>query len=241
MNRINTALRALSYAGVLSLMIPLAAMADGLRVSPVTLEVIAPGATSTLTLRNDGRDPMTVQARVFLWEQVNGQERLQPTDAVVVSPPMTQLRPGAEQTVRVVRTSSTPVRGEEAYRVYIDEVPDRSRLQAGQVAFATRLRIPVFFTDAQARMPQVGWSLVQSGGTMYLEARNAGDVRLRLANMELMRGNAMVFRRNGLFGYVLGGSSMRWPLGSAGRIGTASGNLRATTNRGILNAPVVAR
>lgn len=241
MNRMNLALRAFACVAALSVLAPIAALADGLRVSPVTLDITAPGATANLTLRNDGREPMTVQARVFRWQQVNGEERLQPTNAVVVSPPMTQLRPGAEQTVRVVRTDSTPVRGEEAYRVYIDEVPDRSRLQAGQVAFATRLRIPVFFTESRAQLPQVSWSLVQRGGTVFLEARNTGDVRLRVANPELTRANAVAFRRSGLFGYVLGGSSMRWALGPASRIGTAGANLRATTNQGIINAQVAAR
>lgn len=241
MRPINATLRAIACATALAMLTPVAALADGLRVSPVTLEVTAPGATTTLTLRNDGREPMTVQARVFRWVQQNGQERFEPTNAVVVSPPMTQLRPGAEQTVRVVRTGTSPVRGEEAYRIYIDEVPDRSRLQAGQVAFATRLRIPVFFTEAGARLPQVSFALTQSGGMAYLEAHNAGDVRLRLGNVRLTRGGSAVVRRDGLFGYALGGSTMRWPLGPAARIGTARADLTATTSRGALNAPVAAR
>ncbi|ATX64548.1 fimbrial biogenesis chaperone [Roseinatronobacter bogoriensis] len=224
-----------------ALLIPALARADGLRVSPVTLAVTAPGAATTLTLRNDGRDLKTVQARVFRWTEHNGRERMEVTNDVVVSPPMTQLRPGAEQTLRVVRTSTAPVRGEEAYRIYIDEVPDRTRLQAGQVAFVTRLRIPAFFTDPRATPPQVGFSLVRSGGTTFLEARNTGDVRLRLGNVRLTRGNNVIVRRDGLMGYALGNSTMRWPVGAASQIGNANVNLAASTSLGTLNAPVSSR
>ncbi|MDD7973578.1 molecular chaperone [Roseinatronobacter alkalisoli] len=238
MKRVNAVLCSIMCV---ALLIPAVARAGGLRVSPVTVEVTAPGAATTLTIRNDGREIKTVQARVFRWTERNGQDRMESTNDVVVSPPMTQLRPGAEQTLRIVRTSSASVRGEEAYRIYIDEVPDRTRLQAGQVAFVTRLRIPAFFADPRARPPQVSFTLVQSGGATFLEARNQGDVRLRLANVRLTRGNSTVVRRDGLLGYALGNSTMRWPIGAASRIGNASANLAAATSLGTLNAPVSSR
>ncbi len=102
-----------------------AATAQGLRVSPTTLEVIAPGAATTLTLVNQGRTVMTVQARIFRWTQANGQEQFDATGDVVVSPPMVQIAPGQQQVLRIVRTTRSPVRGEEAYRLYIDQIPDR--------------------------------------------------------------------------------------------------------------------
>jgi len=81
------------------------ARAEGLRVAPVLLEVQAPGAQTSLTLRNVGKQPITVQARVFAWDQGAGKDRLVPTRDVVVSPPITQVRPGAEQSIRIVRTT----------------------------------------------------------------------------------------------------------------------------------------
>lgn len=240
MKRIASALHVLALTATLALLPPVAASADGLRVAPVTLEVTAPGAATSLTLRNTAQQPKTVQIRVFRWVQVDGQERYEPTNDVVASPPMTQLAPNATQTVRVVRTASTAVRGEEAYRVIVDEVPDRSQSRAGTVAFATRLSIPVFFTEPGVRLPQVTWALRQSGNTVVLEARNAGDVRLRLANITLRRGGTVVYRHEGLFGYVLGRSSMRWRLGPVSRIGLAGMNLQATTSQGSLDATISA-
>lgn len=214
------------------------AHADGLRVAPVLLEVTAPGAATTLTLRNEGNLPITVQSRVFHWTQVDGLEYHQPTQDVVVSPPITQLAPGTTQTVRVVRTSRAPVQGEEAYRIYVDELPNRTQRQGGTVSFATRMRIPLFFVQPGATLPAVTWSLRRSSDYVLLEAQNSGNVRLRLSDLTLARGGSPVAQQNGLVGYVLGNSVMRWSLGPASRIGGTGLNLRADTNRGALQADV---
>lgn len=241
MTGFSSRLRALGLAALLGLMAPLTADAEALRVSPVMLEIPAPAATATLTLGNQANQPRTVQIRVFRWLQEGGQERFVPMSDVVASPPMTELAPGARQTVRIVRPDGAPQRGEEAYRLFIDEVPDRTVRQGGTVRFATRFRIPVFFVEPGARLPQVEWSVRQHGNMAVLEARNIGDTRLRIADAELRRGGNVVYSKNGLFGYVLGGATMQWPLGPVSRIGTAGLELQASTSQGLLHAPVAAR
>jgi len=231
--------RLLSLVAALSAMAWGMAHAEGLRVAPTSLDIPAPGATETLTLRNGGDAPIVVQARVFRWVQEGGSERYVPTREVVVSPPMTQLAPGATQTVRIIRTAKTRVNDEEAYRVFIDEIPDRSRLRPGQVAFATRLRIPVFFTARGATRADVRWSIRRQGGAAVLTARNAGQSRLKLADLRLLRNGRTVYRQDGLFGYVLGGSEMRWVLKQG--VGGGRLELRAETNQGAIRTDVAGR
>jgi fimbrial chaperone protein len=215
------------------------ARAEGLRVAPVLLEVQAPGAQTSLTLRNVGKQPITVQARVFAWDQGAGKDRLVPTRDVVVSPPITQVRPGAEQSIRIVRTTKSKVRGQESYRVLVDEVPDLSRQRSGTVDFTTRLSIPVFFTAPGSTKAQVAWSVRGSGAGAYLEARNSGQQNLRLVDLRLSRGGSRVYGKPGLFGYVLGGATMRWPLGAVS--GGGGLTLTATTAAGDYHASVSAR
>lgn len=224
----------------LALALPTAVAAEGLRVSPVLLEVPAPGAATTLTLRNDGSEPVTVQSRAFRWSQQDGRESLQRSTDVVVSPPAIRLAPGASQKVRVVRTAKSAVQGEEAYRVIVNEIPDQGRRRGGAVAFATELRIPVFFVGRGARNPDVSWSLRNSGNATYLVARNRGDSRLRLADLQVTGASGAKASRPGLVGYVLGGSSMQWPLASAGRLGN-SARIKAATNLGALDVSVGGR
>lgn len=227
-------------AVLMALILPAPMLAEGLRVSPVVLEVPSPGSATTLTLKNEGKAPLTVQARVFRWTQQQGSERLERTSDVVVSPPAVQLAPGATQTVRVVRTAGAPVRGEEAYRVVINEVSDQYRRGAGAVAFATELRIPVFFAAADVRMPDVSWALRQSGNATWLVAVNRGDSRLRLADLQLKGASGAKVAHQGLPGYVLGGASMQWPIAPAGRLG-ASARLTVVTNVGSLDTGVASQ
>lgn len=210
---------------------PAIAGAEGLRVAPVSLDIVAPAAAAALSVQNLGRRPTTVQARVFRWVQRNGVERLEATGDVVVSPPITRVPPGGQLTIRVIRTSKAAARAEEAYRILVDEVPDRAQAQVGTVAFVARLRIPVFFLPAATEPPRVNWRLVRNGGVLLLEGRNTGGSRLRLAEVTLGGGGQVLYRNPGLMGYVLAGGTMRWPVAPAGR-GAVAPQIEATTNIG---------
>lgn len=209
--------------------------ADGLRVAPTGLDISAPQAAAALTVENMGRAPSTVQARVFRWSQSGGRERFEPTRDVVVSPPMSRVPPRGRLTVRVIRVSKAPLREEEAYRVFIDEVPDRARQAPGTVNFVTRLRLPVFFSPVAAEPARVTWRMVRADGALAIEARNSGGRRLRLADVSLSQGGRVIHRQPGLFGYVLPNGTMRWPL--AGGAGGAN-IIQAQTNLGPYRAAI---
>ncbi len=207
-------------------LIALAGPASGasLSVSPILLEAVAPQQMATLTLRNTGAAAIFGQVRVFGWTQVNGLDVLSPTNAITGSPPMAEIRPGTDYTIRVVRVASQPVVGEEAYRLVVDEVPDASARRNGLVAVALRYVIPVFFLAPSAGQGRLAWSIERSEGKSFLTATNAGDRRIQLRDLTL--GGKPVAR--GLSGYVLGRSQRKWPLTSV------STNLAvtATSDRG---------
>src|SRR5258705_840711 len=98
--------------------------AASLQVAPVKVEVASPGAATTVKLRNEGTTPLNAQIRVFRWSQVNGEDKLEPTTHVVSSPPPTNLSPKTDDTVRLVRTSKTPVAKEETYRLFLHAPPE---------------------------------------------------------------------------------------------------------------------
>ena len=113
-----------------------------------SLSVTRPsGAASTVRRWDDGLRPVNVQVRVFRWTKVNGKDRLDPTTDVVASPPITKLSPGTENLIRVLRVSKQPVKGMEAYRLLIDELPDAGKRLPGQVNVMIRHSIPVRFTE----------------------------------------------------------------------------------------------
>lgn len=188
------------------------ANAASLQVAPVLLDLPAPGNTATITLRNTDVEPITAQVRVFRWSQRDGAERLEPTDEVVASPPVVQLRSRQDYTVRVVRVAGGPAGGETAYRLVVDELPKPNRTQ-GTVALVMRHVVPVFFTDRSASPAAVTWSASRHGKSLAIGAANSGDRRVRLAAVTVRDGaGKVVATTKGLLGYSLGRSAMQWVL-----------------------------
>lgn len=210
-----------------------------LRVEPVLLELNAPAAAGSLTLRHDEEAEIVVQTRVMRWSQADGKETLEPTTDVVASPPTVKLSPGADYLVRVVRVSKRPVIGEESYRVIVDQLPNIRRQQTRAINLLIRHSIPVFFRNPQLSASNVGWSVAFDGDKLVVVARNSGDERLRIASLRVRDGaGATVSFGNGLVGYALGRSSMSWVAPNHPR-GFGSGgsvSITAETDKGPINA-----
>lgn len=215
------------------------ATAAQLRVEPVLLELTAPAAAASLTLRNDEDQEVVVQTRVMRWLQAGGKETLEPTTDVVASPPTVKMAPGADYVVRVVRVSRQPVRGEESYRLIVDQLPNARRQQARAINLLIRHSIPVFFRSAQLNVSSIAWSLNHDGDKLVVVATNSGDERLRIASLRLRdaAGTTISFG-NGLIGYALGRSSMSWIAPSHPRGFGANGSVSITaeTDKGPINA-----
>jgi len=215
------------FAAVVACAASAPASAGSLQVEPVLVDITAPGAASTVTLRNEGTTPIDAQIRVFNWSIVNGKEQLDPTDDVVASPPSVTLTPKGQYITRIVRTSKQPVVGEESYRLLVDQLPDLSQQRNGAVNLMVRYSIPVFFGAPNKKNPTVAWSIATNGDKVTLTARNAGERRLRISALSLRdaSGKSLSFG-NGLAGYALGQSAMSWTVPRRGF--TANGTVAVT-------------
>lgn len=232
---------------LLAIALPLAlgcatvAGASSLRVAPATIELPADARAATLTLRNDGAVPANYQIRVFGWSQEGGTERLEQTDDVVASPPITSVGPGVDYIVRIVRLSRRPVISEESYRVIVDELPDGGTGRNGTVTFLVRYSIPVFFTPAGSSRTGLAWRLGLDGGDLVLNASNPGPRRIRVANLALSDAvGRTVALADGLAGYVLAGAVRVWRFDRRRIDGLAPGpaHLRYRTGQDSFDAPV---
>jgi len=212
--------------------------AASLQVTPVSLQVPAPGATTTLQLTNESALPLSAQIRVFRWTQQNGVENLEPTATVAASPPAATLAPRQKYTIRVIRLDPAPVEGEESYRVVVDELPDPDQARNGAINMVLRYSIPLFFTAPGARPPRVAWTAGRQNGRLSLLAANEGDRHLRISNLKVRDGGgATVSFGPGLAGYVLGQSSNRFISKSQTKgFGSGSATVKADSDLGHVDA-----
>jgi len=192
------------------------AHAASIGVSPILLDVGAGESVSGIRVNNSGGDDaqaVSVQVRLLRWQQDDTGDVYAPAEAVVASPPMTRIAPGAEHLVRIVRSAAQPVVGEESYRLLLDQLPEPGEPQVGMVNMLIRHSVPVFFAAPNATPAQPQWRIArathegQDGWQVTVE--NHGDKRLRLVGLELHgEDGALVAQREGLVGYVLGHARM---------------------------------
>lgn len=229
----------LLLAALAGSMIPAAALAADMRVAPVVIDPLPGSRTATFTLINDEDRPLKVQVRVMRWSTVGGKEVLTPTTDLVASPPLASLKAKQHYLVRLVRTAKAPPVGEESYRVLVDEVPDPNNVKPGAVQLVLRLSIPVFFSDVPRRSAKVDWGVVRDGSSGWLTAKNTGNRRLRLADLDIGAGGRSLYRQTGLVGYVLAGAEMRWPI-SATLPADGKVAMKATADSGPVEVALVA-
>lgn len=209
-----------------------------LRVAPVLLDLKAPTAASSLRIWNDAKTSINVQVRIFRWTQQNGQDVYTAAQDVVASPPMTQLKGGAENLIRIVRLSKAPLRAEESYRVIVDELPPAGKPQSGTVNLVVRHSIPVFFSPASTGDAEPAWKVTPQGNGYRVSVSNTGAKRIRIANLMLSGSNGQALaRQQGLVGYVLGGSAASFVVpATGGKKGGGTLKISADSEGGPVNA-----
>lgn len=120
------------------------AVANDFTVSPTSIKVAPGNQVTTLTVKAGGPGTTQGQVRVMRWLRNGGAGTLVATRDVVASPPALQMAPNQELTIRLVRTSKTPIKGEECYRVLVDQLPGVDQNDQ-TVKFTIRHSVPLCF------------------------------------------------------------------------------------------------
>lgn len=217
--------------------------AGSLQVAPILLEFGNTQASQTLWLTNSGTEPLRAQIRVQHWTQDAGQESLQPSDALLASPPLVDIDAGHSQLVRMLQARPGAQAGEDAFRLIVDELPGTASSASSNLRFLLRYSIPVFVL-AEGATPQLErsgrreptdptplqgrWSV--RGGTATLSLHNRGRQRIRISQLSWSPPSGPpIDITPGLLGYVLAGSQMLWMLPLPAAL-PASGTLHARLN-----------
>lgn len=165
-----------------------------------------------LVLANSGDKPLAAQIRAYTWTQVDGDDKLDPSNALVASPAIVEIPAGAEQLIRIVRADGTAVTAEQAYRVIVDELPgDPDADATNAVTVRMRYVLPVFVRADNAPAAALACQVAAS----TLTCRNTGGRAAQLGATTLVGSRGTSELTPGLLGYVLAGSTRRFTLDAA--------------------------
>jgi fimbrial chaperone protein len=174
-------------------------LAAGFDARPVTIETHG-GNVASITITNPGERKIYLQNSVHDWRQdPSGQDVLTESAAAIVSPPGMWIQPGATYNLRIQLPPAND--REVAYRVILQQLPDKSEIQAGRIVFAVTQSLPAFSEPAQLTPAALRARLIDP---RHLMITNDGGRRARLADIKA--GGQLV--GPGLVGYALAHSSV---------------------------------
>jgi len=196
---------------LLNAMLPLPGTAGTLTTSPVRVDLDAQKKTGILRVTNGGDARTIVQIDAVAWQQENGEERYTPTHEVLALPALFELKPGEEQFVRVGMRSFPQTNGEQAYRLYLSEVPDESVPSKESVRVLLRIGIPVFVHTPAHVAPVLQWQATCAGKTVRLQAVNRGSGHARVLGVTIRKhGEEKALAERKVSDYILAGVKRAW-------------------------------
>lgn len=151
------------------------AQTGGIQVAPVLVSMTPQHSISSVRVRN-GRDrAVAFEIDAYVWTQEGGQDRLTPTNELMVAPGVFEVAASGEQTVRVGVRGADASR-ETAYRIVIRELPSPNR-DGVALGFTLEMSLPVFVSPQQARS-QIETSI--AGDTLVLTNTGNGFAQVSL-------------------------------------------------------------
>jgi fimbrial chaperone protein len=187
------------------------AQAGSLWVGPTRIELTHEHPVAVLEVRNDNPDPTIVQVEQMSWTQDGGTDSYAATSLLIATPPVFELPAGVTQTVRVALRDSRQLPAEEAFRIYVREVPREPSAPSSGLQFALRVGVPVF-ANFPGASPHLQWSLKVTGADqLALSSRNTGGRWVHIARVEVRAaGGGPILWRSNEARYVIAGGERLW-------------------------------
>ncbi|QHE75087.1 fimbrial biogenesis chaperone [Hydrogenophaga sp. PBL-H3] len=187
------------------------AQVHAFQVRPVRLDLGNRQPTAQLMVSNPTSRPLLIQAEAFDWSQEQDRDQLQPSQDLIVNPPIFELAPGAQQVVRVGLRRAAKDGVERPHRIWLTQVATTSDEGDNGVQMLLRLSLPVFVTGTGTGAALAEWQRHAQDGVV--ELNNPGARHLHVRELRLLADDATPTSLGPC--YALPGGRCRWPLPTA--------------------------
>ncbi len=224
-------------AALLLLAAAQAACGASVSINPVRLNLGAQQPVGSLSLTNQGSEPVVMQLDVAAWSQTDGNDIDTPTDEVLATPPMVSIAPGATQLVRVGLRHPASSTQERSYRLFLQEIPNQVSANTATLQFRLRFAVPVFVPSGENANPTLVWDATENNGELVVRAHNASSRHVQVISMSTRAGDANVLTAAAP-SYVLPGQTRTWT--SAWNGSPTALHVEASTDAGPMQADLPA-
>lgn len=209
---------ATTLLALLSTALALPAWAAPFAVNPVRIYMTPRDKAVAVTITNEGEEELVMQADLYRWTQTpDGEDVLEPTEDVFLTPPIIKLAGKSRQVVRLARLRPMQQPEQLTYRMIVREIPEAKPNQEGlRVQIALAFSLPVFITPPMAKYQLDCTAERTAADTLRASCTNSGNAYAQLINLVLTgpAGEKLASRDTG--GYILPSVKRSFDLNSSG-------------------------
>jgi fimbrial chaperone protein len=180
--------------------------AQAFQVRPVRVDLNHRQTAMQLVVSNPTDRMLLVQAEAFDWSQDGARDSLQPSQSLIVNPPIFELAPGAQQVLRVGLRRAAEPGVERPYRIWLSQVATPGATGDTGVQMLLRLSLPVFVTGSDTGTPLPQWQREPDNGSIELANAGARHVHVRELRLNAEGADPLVLGPC----YALPGGMCRW-------------------------------
>lgn len=185
-----------------------ASAVQAVTISPVLVELSASQRVASVTLSNPSDQAISFQAETLTWNQLDGTDHYEPTEELMVTPPIAEIPPQSSQIFRVTLRRPLADNTEKAYRLILEDVSEELSTQPGVIAIRFKHNLPVFVAPAGEMKDSLRWSQCAAAmgkGCVHLD--NEGNRRIRILELTVAgKGGQQTVQG----GTVLAGAWKQW-------------------------------
>ena len=190
------------------------AFASTIGVSPVRVTLSDNQKMETITVRNDGTEPVIMQMELVSWSQEEGKDVYIATSEVLANPPIFTVPAGGSQLVRIGLRRAPKTQRELTYRIFMQELPPPLDNEFTGTRMLMRISMPVFFLPEDEAKPVLRWQAFRTPqGALKISLTNNGNAHVQIINFKLsLPGSAQPWVTQQSAEYVLSSQSREWIL-----------------------------
>jgi fimbrial chaperone protein len=211
----------------------------GVVITPVVIEISSPRRPVAVTVTNSGDLPLTFQTDTLVWQQTDGVDKFEPTDELMVVPPIVEVPPNASQIFRVMLRSPASLPVERTYRLMLEDITEELAPVSGQASISFKLShsLPVMVAPAGKVLNAIRWKpcttqIAVGAAVACVRFFNAGNRRVKFETITVAGDGWQQVLTLKTGENVLAGSQREWVVPLArGQSGTLRG-VQVKTARG---------
>jgi fimbrial chaperone protein len=189
-----------------------ATFAGAFGVSPIRVDLDAAVRTGLVTVSNDDDRKLNFQVKLFEWTQnAAGEDEYAENSDLLFFPQVFTVDPRDKRIVRI-GIKAPPQERERAFRLFIEEMPDRGAapVAGAQVAVRLRFGVPVFLSSGKGEARPEIISAEAFKGEVRVAIRNDGTRQVRFEEITVRAGEKAIAKTAGW--YVFPGATRLFTL-----------------------------